>query len=128
MYFEKFCGALRGKLRVFTESNSESLREQAKGTKIEGQMVSAAEGNEGKEGGLPQLRPKFELRFPVPEFFTDGNEENEDFRRGKDKAFVSFVVFCLESLRCIRFMRRQTNSAPKSSARRSKFTGTKDQG
>ena len=94
-YFEKFCGALRGKLRVFTESNSESLREQAKGTKIEGQMVSAAEGNEGKEGGLPQLRPKFELRFPVPEFFTDGNEENEDFRRGRGQSlcFLRCLLF-----------------------------------
>jgi len=39
------------------------LQKATKGTKIEGQMVPPREGNEGKEEGLRQLRPKFKLRF-----------------------------------------------------------------
>ena len=50
------------------------------------------------------------------------------FSKSEITTFVSFVASCKNSLRCIHFMRRRTNSAPKSSVRQSKSTGTKGQG
>src|SRR5215472_4294230 len=80
-------------------------------------------------------------------FFTEGNEGSEEYRRtrwvlqkdtnGKEgggssmelKSEVRFSSLTLvKAPLCIHFMRRQTSSAPKSSAQQSNSTGTKARG
>src|SRR6266478_6172545 len=95
----------------------------------------STEGNEAKEELVFQRNANSNFVFIAvfcKEFLRKQiNRSKRRYRRfskSEITTFVSFVAFCKNSLRCIHFMRRRTNSAPKSSVRQSKSTGTKGQG
>jgi hypothetical protein len=73
MYCVKYLDPLRGKLGFFTEGNSEGSREQAKAAKI--------------------------LADTCLDFLQKATKRTKIFAAAEDKAFVFFVVFCLERIR-----------------------------